>query len=254
MVRTFGEWDISHEANKIFHGLGLGIQSLEDAELANAVQHAHEERRSVHDDQEPDLGPHQALLSFVPPCHQDAILTWGAKLPGTKHKQGIVNARGKDDPPSCHPAGPNHQNHLEVEMQKHTRACDLLGAEVCLEWVQRPLASVIFGCVQLLTGSELLSLVKFMWVADWSHGQIDHPNESEEATRHAEADQCDQLKPHLVVAESVRINCVECLAFCASVGAIVIELRAMLNHGASARVLAFDDIRDWSSGIEFCAH
>jgi hypothetical protein len=139
-------------------------------------------------------------------------------------------------------------------MQKHTRTCNLLGAQVRLEWVQASFAIVIFGRVQLLASSEVLPLDQLFRIVDGAHDQIAQPNESKEATTEAENDHCDQRKPMLVVAESVCINGVECLAFCARVGAIVIELRAVLNQWASARVLAFDDIRDWSFWVEFCAH
>jgi hypothetical protein len=139
-------------------------------------------------------------------------------------------------------------------MQKHSRACHLRGAQIRFERVQAPLAIVIFGCVQLHASSVLLSLVKLNWVTDWTHDQVTQPNESKEATCKAKENHRDQCKPVLVIAVPILVNRVEGLALCACIGAIIIELGAVFNHWTTARVLATDDVRDWTSWIQFCAH
>jgi hypothetical protein len=193
-------------------------------------------------------------LCLIAPSNQDAVLAWGSKFPGAKIKQGIIDGSCEDDPPGCHPHTPSHENYLEIEVQKHAWAGNQLIAKICVEGILFSFAIVVFWCMELLTCPESQSLGELLLVANWAGGQIHNPEESEKATTNAEADHSDQSKPVLVVADSICSDRIKSLALGTRVSTIIVELGTMLNHGPPAGKFAFDDIWDWSLGVELSTH
>jgi hypothetical protein len=228
---------------------------LKQAELTHTVQNAEEERANVHYHQEQDLGPHEPLLCLVTPCNKDAIVSWCAKLPGSQHKQSIVNQKSHNNPKSCHTESPNHDENLKVEVQEHSGSGNHRSAQVRVNRPKLPSTTfMVLGCVQLLTRAEVLPLAQILFVADRAEDQIDKPHNCENCSTHSQSYNRDQSKPMTEIAQAIVVESVESLAFCACISSIVVELVAMFNPRTAADLSTINHIGNWPSIIHLGAH
>jgi len=228
---------------------------LKQAELAHTMQDAEEERANVHDDQEPDFGPHESLLCLVTPCNKYAIVSRCAKFPGSQHKQSIVNQKSHDSPKSCHTESPNQDENLKIEVQEHSGSSNLRGAQICVKWPK--LASttlMILGCVQLLTRAKVQTVVQILFIAYRAEDQIDNPHNCENSSAYRKCYDRNQSHPMTEIAQAIIVESVESLAFCACISSIVIELVAMFNPRTPANLSTIDHIGNWPSFIHLRTH
>mmetsp|Transcript_16201 Transcript_16201/g.44798 ORF Transcript_16201/g.44798 Transcript_16201/m.44798 type:complete len:337 (+) Transcript_16201:507-1517(+) len=116
--------------HEVLHGLVLVVHFLESPQLINAVGHAHQEAAEVDNPQECNLRPHQSLLPLVAPHDQDAVFAGDAELACAEPPEVRVDELCEAHPGDCHEHGPDHEEDLEVEVQHHARARDLLFEQV----------------------------------------------------------------------------------------------------------------------------
>mmetsp|Transcript_28066 Transcript_28066/g.60946 ORF Transcript_28066/g.60946 Transcript_28066/m.60946 type:complete len:226 (+) Transcript_28066:358-1035(+) len=130
IFRSFDCWKADDHSDEILHRFVLEVHILESAKLVDSVTEAEQEAADVDDPEEGHLGPHQSLLSLVAPSDQDAVRSWSAEFASSECPQVLVHEGRKANPDHSNEDRPDHEEHLEVEVQRHARTCNLFSHQI----------------------------------------------------------------------------------------------------------------------------